>query len=256
MAWYNFLSAKNVSLNVHFVHADFNFLKFLVHGSHMQAIALKTRTALTGQIVTVEFAASPTATKAFVRDSAGNLIKAVSHGSGEWAFENVRISMREQKHGLLGSHSNVLSISTGLWQVDATSKPFPKAEKNVGKAMLNVQVNALYDADHDVVAPHGLIGQSFDGDDVGVDGAQDDYKGKTEVTTTAMAEGAIEGVASDYRMADKFETSFKFSRFDAVRGGHRDTSKLSGRKHKAGKPSRSAGASPDVDEDASAATSR
>ena len=35
--------------------------------------------------------------------------------------------------------------------------------------LLDVQLNPLYDADHDVVAPHGLIGQSWDGDGVGVD---------------------------------------------------------------------------------------
>ena len=39
-----------------------------------------------------------------------------------------------------------------------------------------MQINALYDADADPVAPHGLIGQSYDGDNVGVDGEQDVYK--------------------------------------------------------------------------------
>jgi hypothetical protein len=36
-----------------------------------------------------------------------------------------------------------------------------------------------------------------------------------EFTTSAMAEGAIEGVAEAYRVADKYATAFKFSRFEA-----------------------------------------
>jgi len=252
MAWYNFLSAKNVSLNLFFVHADFHNVHHLVHGSHMQTLAMKVRTALTGQIVTIEFSASAVPPyKALVRDAMGTLIKAVSHGSGGFVFENLKVEMREGKHGLLGSHSNLLSVSTGRWQVEAASKPFPNAAKNPGKAMLNVQLNALYDADRDLVAPHGLIGQSYDGDEFGVDGAQDDYKGKAEVTTKAMAEGAIEGRAVDYRMGSKFATEFRFSRFDAVKAAPRDTNKLSGLRRKYTKQAGGAavGAAPDVEEE-------
>ena len=39
----NFLSAKNVSLNMFFVHADFNNIHRLVHGSHMLLLAMKAR---------------------------------------------------------------------------------------------------------------------------------------------------------------------------------------------------------------------
>ena len=73
--------------------------------------------------------------------------------------------------------------------------------------------------------------QSYDGDDLGVSGAVDDYVGD-EVTTKAMAEGAIEGVAADYAMAGPFATAFKFSRFDATSAKPRDVSKLSGQKAK------------------------
>lgn len=85
------------------------------------------------------------------------------------------------------------------------------------------------------VAPHGLMGQSWDGDDLAVDGALDDYHrdepSPAVVTTAAMAEGAIEGAASDYRLASPFATTFKFSRFDAT--AHvppRDVSRLRGTK--------------------------
>merc|ERR1719201_1848231 len=69
-------------------------------------------------------------------------------------------------------------VSTARWEVQAWSKRYPNPAANPGKALLNIKIDARYDADHDVVAPHGIIGQSFDGDGVGIDGAIDDYTGK------------------------------------------------------------------------------
>jgi len=159
-----------------------------------------------------------------------------------------------KRFGLIGSHGAVVTINTGRWLIEATSKAFPNPTKNVGKALLDVQVNALYDADHDVVAPHGLVGQSWDGDDEGIAGAQDDYRG-VEVTTKAMAEGAIEGAAADYEMAGPFETQYKFSRFEATAAKPRDASQLKGRRSVASK-GRGAAASPDLEDIPSAVTAQ
>ena len=77
----------------------------------------------------------------------------------------------------------------------------------------------------------GLIGQTYDGDQTGVIGKTDDYKTRNNVvTTSAMGEGAIEGVAADYEMASKFATAFKYSRFGLAEAKARDVSKLSGEK--------------------------
>ena len=72
-----------------------------------------------------------------------------------------------------------------------------------------------------IIAPHGIIGQAWDGDDVGVDGAQDNLgqlrqEQGNEVTTRAQAEGAIEGTAGDYLMKNAFATDYKYSRWDVV----------------------------------------
>ena len=247
-AWYNFLSAKNVSLNLLFVHAEFKNPNRLVHGSHMAQLGMVVRTALTGNLFTIEFSASALPPhKVVVRDGAGAMVKTVTHGSGSFVAENLIVSMREKRHGVLGAkgwRGAVMLVNTGWWLVEAASKAFPNAVLNRGKALLDVQLNPLYDADHDSVAPHGLIGQSWDGDGVGFDGAQDDYT-TTEVTTAAMAEGAIEGTAADYEVEDKFATAFKYSRFDAVAASPRDTSKLSGSR-KVGRRGGPVGAYPDV----------
>ena len=63
--------------------------------------------------------------------------------------------------------------------------------------------------------PHGLIGQSFASDMVR-SGKVDIYPRSGEFTTSAMAEGAIEGDAAMYEVASRHATQFAFSRFDAT----------------------------------------
>lgn len=246
--WYSMLSAKNTSVNVLFEHAVFNNPYKLVHGSKMSQIGLALRTTGSGQMVTIRFNASANGPwRSLVHTAAGD--RWIDHSSGTVEIENVKLYMREKKMGAIG-HGMALTVSTGKWEVQAWSKRFPNPAANPGKAMLNVAINALYDADQDVVAPHGLIGQSYDGDNLAVDGATDDYTGK-EITTHAMAEGAIEGDAADYKVAGAFETAFKFSRFDAVAAKPRDATQLMGRK-KAATPKSGGfgkiGATPDVEE--------
>ena len=53
-------------------------------------------------------------------------------------------------------------------------------------------------------------------------------KKQCDVTTRAKAEGAIEGVLSDYRMSSEFGTAFRFSRFDAIAAPVRNVSALRG----------------------------
>ena len=95
-----------------------------------------------------------------------------------------------------------------------------------GKCFVDVKVSQRAESK---VAPHGLIGQTFDGDGMGVIGNTDNYN-SNEVTTSAMGEGAIEGDAADYVMASKFATEFKFSRFGLTEAKPRDVSKLTGKK--------------------------
>jgi len=215
----------------------------------MAQLAMTVRSALTAKVFTFEFSASATPPhNVYVRDHAGKLVKTVTHGSGSFMVEDLSVSVRERRaHGVLGArgwHGAIMMARTGRWLVEAASKPFPsKADR--GKALLDIQIVPGYDADHDIVAPHGLIGQSWDGDDIGIDGAQDNYTAAV-VTTKAMAEGAIEGVAADYEMEDKFATAFKFSRFDAVKAAPRDVSKLIGKRTQGGGGKGAAGVTPDV----------
>jgi len=253
--WYPMLSARNVTMNTYFVHDDFNNHHKMVHGSAMKAAAWVIRTNVTGKVVTIEYnasAAARTAAKVKVSGSADDGVW-VLHGQKPFVLENVRVEMRERKisgaskKNLHGVALLVQVIDT--WQMTVWSKPYPNAVANPGKALLNIHIEALYDADEDPVAPHGLIGQSYDGDATPVDGELDDYKGK-EVTTKAMAEGALEGVASDYELKHKFATHFKYSRFDVTAAKHRDVTKLTAKKGAQPRKEASAGmATADLEDD-------
>jgi hypothetical protein len=64
--------------------------------------------------------------------------------------------------------------------------------------------------------PHGILGQSWDGDNIAVDGKTDSYKYQASnpiITTTAQAEGAIEGVAKEYIVKSLRDPYFKYTRF-------------------------------------------
>ena len=77
-------------------------------------------------------------------------------------------------------------------------------------------------------APHGIIGQSWDGDGLATDGQVDVYP-RTEgavFTTYAMAEGAIQGSASDYEVATAYDTRFKYSRYGTHGSPPRNASSL------------------------------
>ena len=51
---------------------------------------------------------------------------------------------------------------------------------------------------------------------IAVSGKLDDYGDGPEFTTSAQAEGAIEGTAADYIVPSPFSTDFRFSRFSAI----------------------------------------
>jgi len=127
-----------------------------------------------------------------------------------------------------------IKVSNDEFIVEAASRFLGWAEQNRHKKRLDIGISSRKKSASLNVAPHGLVGQSFDADDVAVDGAVDDYSGSI-VVTQAMGEGAIEGTAEDYEIdsTNPFSTDFKFTRFHAVQASPRDVSALTGFHRKA-----------------------
>jgi hypothetical protein len=123
-----------------------------------------------------------------------------------------------------------LTVANREFEVSASSRYLLWAQRNGHRKRLDIAIKPLKEVATLDVAPHGLIGQTLDGDGVAIDGALDDYSTKV-VVTKAMGEGAIEGAAVDYEIRDvdgPFSPNFKFSRFWATTAAPRDTSALTG----------------------------
>jgi len=116
-----------------------------------------------------------------------------------------------------------LAVSTPQWFTRAIVQ---KGKPHPGHLRLAVTVRPLYNVKHAKVAPHGLLGQTYDDDNTPLHGKRDSYAvldngTRTEarrraggvVTTRARGEGAIEGHAEMYRVHQPYDTEFAFSRF-------------------------------------------
>merc|ERR1712060_772921 len=205
--------------------ADFVWNRRTVHGTKMSAAYWVVRTR-SNKVVRIEYNITSTSAAIYEEGVSSTILLADEH-SGEFIRDNLRVKMENK---------NKLHVKTDKWDLAATKSPFPFPKLNEGKVLLDIEIVASYDADSDVVAPHGIFGQAYDGDKIGVDGAVDSARG-SETTTKAQAEGAIEGTWTDYKMESKFATAFKYTRFDSASATHRDVSKLTGIKHAAAKSS-------------------
>jgi len=120
-------------------------------------------------------------------------------------------------------------VSNLEYTIKAVSRFIGWADLNKYMKRLDISIEARKDSSKLEVAPHGLIGQTFDGDGMAVDGAVDDYSTNI-VVTKAMGEGAIEGAAEDYEIdaTDPYSSKFKYSRFHATRASPRNVAALTG----------------------------
>jgi len=221
---YNLFSAARVTLNALFEHKDYHEAgpnHRLVKGSFMIEGYVAVRTAV-GRMISIEYdAARAVLVKIGVNGTEPTAYKAPF----SMTLDDVSVSLEKR----------AATIKTSEWTIGLSSKMKPGMVGATtcadGKCFLEVKMSPLVDVATLKVAPHGLIGQTYDGDGVGVIGKTDDYKTRDNtVTTSAMGEGAIEGVAADYEMASKFATAFKFARFGLEEAKPRDASKLSGEK--------------------------
>ena len=220
---YNFLSSKYLSLNVRTTNHDFyykspGFNKKLVHGSFLTSAYI---TAKTSESTTIQIdfeALHYTRVTLRTLHDGYTRIEDLQLNSDK-AVGNVRIQLKQI----------TLVLSNPEWGIEINRKPIYDAITPGYR--LDVRISSLKDTKNMKVAPHGILGQSFDADDIAVSGKTDNYQTDSEeMYTTAMAEGAIEGTHTDYVMADKFSTDFKFSRYLLNYAKPRDISKLSGTK--------------------------
>ena len=106
---------------------------------------------------------------------------------------------------------------TAAW---LTTAQIADSHPHKGVVRMNVKVAMRSRAALRPVAPHGVLGQTFDDDGAPLNGRRDDYTKAahapgtryfSEHTTLAAGEGAIEGTLEDYRLPSPFATAFRAS---------------------------------------------
>lgn len=244
-AWYTLVSAPGVHMAARTRDSTFMLPQpMLVHGSFFTEVAFVIRGA-SGRGYGVHSDANSIAYAVYDLGENGKDFKKpllIARRVGVWTnlyIEDIGIYYKQATLVLRGNGWEANSTRHPIynkvagapeWRLDFTMRQFSG----------NTGFENLHGTSSKSCHPHGLIAQSYDNDNIAVDGAQDNYEyNRTHpiVTTKAQAEGAIEGIARDYKIADKFNTSFAFTRFLAKRSdvcAVRDVYKLTGHKWRRG----------------------
>lgn len=245
-AIYNMLTHTNVSVNAMWEMSAFllplHWGGMKVRGSFVTDIYIALKTATSGRELRIEYSPNQPPTP-IVHGLVGGGMKRLQAGDKIF-HEDVSVAV-ETKLGGQGGKMELLKVTTAGWRIEAGSRLIWRST-SPGKKQIDLSFAPLRDplapqpATGRSVAPHGLIGQSYDGDKVAVDGKQDHYKdlwkaqgGGHEIVTQAQAEGAIEGSGEEYKMTGFFETKYKYSRFSVLEAPVRDVAKLAGTKREA-----------------------
>jgi hypothetical protein len=115
----------------------------------------------------------------------------LAENASTFIVENVKVSLQHK----------TLRVDTGKWVTSAASTV---GSPHVRKLRVNMEIRPTYAVDHDPVAPHGILGQTYDRDQLEVNGHRDDYsrlddgraaksrKGAGGHVTTQCAPAALE----------------------------------------------------------------
>ena len=111
-------------------------------------------------------------------------------------------------------HVEQLHLTTKItargWVTEATRKPVYNYMTGA-KWRYDISIKPL--SNKFTCYPHGLIGQSWDGDQIGFIGKTDEYENLNYIQTSAQAEGAIEGTFKRYLLKHANDVNFKYQRF-------------------------------------------
>jgi len=206
--WFSFLSAPNVSVNVFTEEARFtlNRGKLEVDGSFITKAAVVARLA---------------DGKAFHA-----LFNATAVNENLWSWRLVEGAC--EKKFSLGPHMSK-TCGSARASVDLSSANF-----SVGDFVISFKANRVFnrlagatkrvdlsvravDAASAAVNTHGILGQAFGFKGPVARAEEDVYPSAGKMTTKAQAGGVIAGKHLDYLVSSAFDTSFRFSKFDAAR---------------------------------------
>lgn len=143
-------------------------------------------------------------------------------GAQPWlrgSCDELKVDLTDGKRygGKVGVHITKMTLTTPEWRLVAENKPVFNWITGANRR-LDLSLELMISEAKLPTMPHGILGQSWDGDGRATDGQVDVYP-KVEgahLTTSAMAEGAIEGTPKDYEMPTPYEVRYRYSRFGTL----------------------------------------
>lgn len=204
------LSAPGLQVAAKTVETDFLMPKpQLVHGSFFSDVAFRFR-GTSGREYAASSSASDVSFEVFDAESGASL-KRFRGGWKQWWEDGVRLYYKQ----------STVYIRAHGWEVNATRHPVYNYIAGPSQWRFDFKMRKLdgtpfaklHGSASTSCYPHGLIGQSYDGDSIAINGRRDDYSQGSEIRTKAQLEGAIEGSYKDYALASGFRTDFAYSRY-------------------------------------------
>jgi hypothetical protein len=192
---YNFLSAPRMNLNLKTEDASFLLKNVLVHGSFLTEAHVQTDN-LRLSIKSSE--TSPT------------LKSHVKGMCNDEQFDILSYSEVKCDDSVLSTKYSTVQLITPQFVIQFKPNRVYNHIKGVAKR-LDISIRRVQN-----VPAHGIIGQSFDRPLK--NGKLDHYPSSGEFTTSAMAEGVIDGTAEMYEMPDPFSSRFEYSFFEKELG--------------------------------------
>ena len=210
-AYWNFFSSPNVSLAMRTTAVDFRLRPtLLVHGTFLTGAYFSLR-ASTGRRFDLDFEVERLNERGYGWTAVRGRCAKVGSEGARFAFGLHGTRSCDDLHAFM--NYSTLTVVSREWNVSVTSRPVYGRVGARGTAhRLDVRVSPRGAWS---VPPHGILGQSYGRSRR--DGRVDVYPESGEFTTSAMAEGALDGEASDYELAAPFDTTWRYSRFDDVR---------------------------------------
>lgn len=203
---YAFISSPGTAVNVRIQDALYNLRDATVNGTFIEEVHVATRTS-EGRWFNLSVVASRLNSNHYAWDFINGTCdkKRFALGPhGRWECDNLGAEI----------DYSTATIRANGWEIDAMGQPVqrwlrgPKHRIDIGTVFTGTRIDGK--------RPHGLVGQTFDGSHVPRNGRRDTYPKRGNFTTSAMAEGAIDGEESDYRVLSPYATDFRYSSFDGL----------------------------------------
>ena len=226
---YNFLSAYNMNVNVKIEDSVFKLKDAVIEGKKIKNSIVNGSFLTEAHIYTITSQKTPIKAS-YYTSKVGSLMMAWMNGTiNNTPFKLGSYMTKKIDECLLKAEYASIWCTCANWVVqirprlvfNRISGPLKRIDVSFAPKLEEKNFKGF---------PHGIIGQSFDGDNVDFIGRKDVYENIPVIKTEAMAEGAIEGISKDYEMKHEYDTQFKYTRFDNPTAPPRNLNNVKGLK--------------------------